>query len=90
MKHFIKSTFGKDLPAELMTRRDKMGFPVPLQEWFSGGLRDMVGDIFTTQRDRNREFFNSKAILANFDKAERFSRKVWGLHESGNMASALS
>jgi asparagine synthase (glutamine-hydrolysing) len=79
LKHFIKSTYGKDLPAELVTRRDKMGFPVPLQEWLSGELRDMVGDIFTTQRDRNREFFNSKAILANFDKAERFSRKVWGL-----------
>src|SRR6185312_297129 len=33
MKHFIKSTYAADLPEELMTRRDKMGFPVPLQEW---------------------------------------------------------
>jgi len=89
MKHFIKSTYGKDLPAELMTRRDKMGFPVPLQEWLSGELRDMVGDIFTTQRDRNREFFNSKAILANFDKASGSPERS-GPHESGNMAYAVS
>jgi asparagine synthase (glutamine-hydrolysing) len=56
-----------------------MGFPVPLKEWFAGDLRDMVGDIFATQKSRHRPFFNSDAILANFDKAERFSRKGWGL-----------
>ncbi|MBN8942083.1 MAG: asparagine synthase (glutamine-hydrolyzing) [Rhizobiales bacterium] len=79
MKHFIKSTFDGDLPVELMQRRDKMGFPVPLKEWFAGELHDMVTDIFLTQKNRHREFFNSEAILANFDKAERFSRKAWGL-----------
>lgn len=79
MKHFIKSTFSGDLPQELAQRRDKMGFPVPLKEWFSGELKDMVADIFATQKNRHREFFNSDAILANFDKAERFSRKTWGL-----------
>jgi asparagine synthase (glutamine-hydrolysing) len=79
MKHFIKSTFNTDLPQELMQRRDKMGFPVPLKEWFSGELNDMVADIFFTQKNQHREFFNSDAILANFDKSERFSRKTWGL-----------
>jgi asparagine synthase (glutamine-hydrolysing) len=79
MKHFIKSTFSGDLPQELVQRRDKMGFPVPLKEWFSGELKDMVADVFATQKTRHREFFNTDAILANFDKAERFSRKTWGL-----------
>lgn len=79
MKHFIKTTFGADLPKELLQRRDKMGFPVPLKEWFEGELHDLVGDVFVTQKSRKREFFNSEAILANFDKGERFSRKTWGL-----------
>jgi asparagine synthase (glutamine-hydrolysing) len=79
LKHFIKSNFGDDLPPVLMARRDKMGFPVPLKEWFAGELRDMIGDVFAAQRGRHREYFNSDAILANFDKVERFSRKVWGL-----------
>lgn len=79
MKHFIKSTFAADLPQELAQRRDKMGFPVPLKEWFSGELKGMVSDIFATQKTRHREFFNSDAILANLDKGERFSRKTWGL-----------
>lgn len=79
MKHFIKSTFDNDLPQELMQRRDKMGFPVPLKEWFAGELHDMVADIFVTQKNQHREFFNSQAILASFDKGDRFSRKTWGL-----------
>ncbi len=79
MKHFIKSTFEADLPTSLMQRRDKMGFPVPLKEWFSGELHGMVEDIFQTQKSRHREYFNSAAILASFDKGDRFSRKTWGL-----------
>jgi asparagine synthase (glutamine-hydrolysing) len=79
MKRFLKTTFDNDLPAELSQRRDKMGFPVPLKEWFGGELRDFVQDIFATQKTRARPYFDSKAILANFDKAERFSRKTWGL-----------
>jgi asparagine synthase (glutamine-hydrolysing) len=79
MKHFLKITFNKDLPLEIATRRDKMGFPVPLKEWFSNDLRDFIFDVFQTQKSRSRRYFNSDAILANFDKSERFSRKVWGL-----------
>jgi asparagine synthase (glutamine-hydrolysing) len=79
MKHFIKSTFEADLPQKLLQRRDKMGFPVPLNEWFSGELRDFVLDIFHAQKTRTRPYFNTDAILANFDKTDRFSRKVWGL-----------
>jgi asparagine synthase (glutamine-hydrolysing) len=79
LKHFIKSTFGADLPMALMERRDKMGFPVPLNEWFSGELKDMVFDVFQTQKHKHRTYFNCDAILANFEHVDRFSRKVWGL-----------
>jgi asparagine synthase (glutamine-hydrolysing) len=78
MKHFLKSTFADDLPGELYNRRDKMGFPVPLKEWFGGELSDFVRDIFGAQKARSRPYFNSEAILRNLDKAEQFSRKVWG------------
>jgi asparagine synthase (glutamine-hydrolysing) len=79
MKHFIKSAFASDLPQELMQRRDKMGFPVPLKEWFGGELRGMMKDIFSVQKRRKREFFDTDAIVAGLDKGGRFSRKTWGL-----------
>lgn len=79
LKRFLKEVFSTDLPPSIVSRRDKMGFPVPLNEWLSGPLKGFVGDIFDQQRSRQRDLFNSEAILANFDKAQPFSRKTWGL-----------
>jgi asparagine synthase (glutamine-hydrolysing) len=79
MKHLLKTSFRQVLPDALLQRRDKMGFPVPLREWFSGELRTMVEDIFRSQSARSRPFINSDAVLANFAHAGRFSRKLWGL-----------
>ena len=79
MKHLIKQTYKNVLPPSLLDRRDKMGFPVPLREWFSGELNDMVQDIFHGSKTRTRDFINHDAVLKNFDQAGRFSRKTWGL-----------
>jgi len=79
MKHLIKTVFGADLPADIVNRRDKMGFPVPLKEWFGNELREFVTDIFTGMAANPRPYLNARAMLANFGKEARFSRKVWGL-----------
>ena len=79
MKHLLKLAYAKRLPEEIVNRRDKMGFPVPLKEWFSGELRDLVEDTFRSRNARHRPFLNAEAVLANFASAARFSRKVWGL-----------
>jgi asparagine synthase (glutamine-hydrolysing) len=67
------------LPDEILNRRDKMGFPVPLKEWFAGELRDLAQDTFRAIKTRHRPYINADAVLANFDAAGRFSRKTWGL-----------
>jgi asparagine synthase (glutamine-hydrolysing) len=79
LKHFMRTAFGSMLPKPLVQRRDKMGFPVPLQEWLSGDLSDMVHDIFGATAARGRSYVNADAILANFQSSGRFSRKLWGL-----------
>jgi asparagine synthase (glutamine-hydrolysing) len=79
MKHLLKLAYGHELPSQIVDRRDKMGFPVPLKEWFSGELQDLVQDTFRSRNARQRPFLNAEAVLANFDTAGRFSRKVWGL-----------
>jgi len=56
-----------------------MGFPVPLKEWFQGDLRDFANDVFLNSKDRHRPYINADAVLRNFEKAGRFSRKAWGL-----------
>ena len=79
MKHLLKTSYADVLPESLRNRRDKMGFPVPLKEWFQGDLRDMILDIFRSTRAGTRPFVNSSAVLKNFDKASQFSRKTWGM-----------
>lgn len=78
MKHLIKETFKELIPDEIASRRDKMGFPVPLKEWFSGELHEFVADLFHSQAAQARPFINSQAIIANLDHMGRFSRKIWG------------
>jgi asparagine synthase (glutamine-hydrolysing) len=79
MKHLLKLAYDQHLPQEISGRRDKMGFPVPLKEWFSGELRDLIQDTFRSRNARERPFMNAEAVLANFESAGRFSRKTWGL-----------
>ena len=63
----------------ILNRRDKMGFPVPLKEWFSGELRDFVLDTFSSASAKDRSFMNTEAVIKNFDNEAQFSRKAWGL-----------
>ena len=60
----------------IVDRRDKMGFPVPMKEWFGGGTAGIRAGSVSLASRPNRAFFNSKAVLANFDKAGPFSRKT--------------
>ena len=99
-KHFLKRALGHHLPPEILNRRDKMGFPVPLKEWFQNELREFVGDLLGSSAARNRPFMNADAVLANFEKAGQFSRKTWGLlsleiwhqtfHDKGSEIRAIS
>jgi asparagine synthase (glutamine-hydrolysing) len=79
MKQLMKTVYGDTLPKDVLERRDKMGFPVPLKEWFAEPLEGLVDEIFDQQRSRKRTFFNTDVVLANFRGASRFSRKTWGL-----------
>ena len=62
MKHLIRLAFEDVLPEQLMQRRDKMGFPVPLKEWFSGELSGFAPGCLPQRRGPHatvREFGQS-------------------------------
>jgi asparagine synthase (glutamine-hydrolysing) len=79
LKHFLTTACGFRLPPRITERRDKMGFPVPVNEWLSGPLQTFFRDTFASQRARRRPFFNSDAIMAHLKTTGRYSRKTWGL-----------
>lgn len=79
LKELLRTTYKDRLPSSLFERRDKMGFPVPLKEWYADELGDFVRDIFTSEAARSRPFMNSEKVLENFRGDSKFSRKTWGL-----------
>lgn len=79
MKHLLKTAYKDMLPDRILKRRDKMGFPVPLKEWFSGEVGDFVKDIFNSTKTKQREYFNAEVICEEINKSDKFSRKIWGL-----------
>jgi len=52
-KHIFLQAIGDRLPAPLLTR-PKMGFGVPLADWFRTSLREMLWDHLTASRFLNR------------------------------------
>ncbi|MGH9817256.1 MAG: asparagine synthase-related protein, partial [Candidatus Acidiferrales bacterium] len=58
---------------------DKMGFPVPLAEWFAGPLRDFLHDVLLSARARQRGVYRMEGVEALLAGERKFGRQLWGL-----------
>jgi asparagine synthase (glutamine-hydrolysing) len=78
----LKSLFRRAVkhlvPTEILDRKDKMGFPVPLNQWFKHELRAFVMDTLLATSCRERGIFNTRAIEKAIAVEQPFSRDVWG------------
>lgn len=80
MKHLLKTTFASSIPSSIRNRRDKMGFPVPLKEWFGGSLKEFAFDILGNSKARSRPFLNAESdFYKKLETNGQFSRKLWAL-----------
>lgn len=78
-KFLLREAIADYVPAPVMQRSDKMGFPVPIFEWFQGALRPYVEDILLGERTRQRGVFNMGAVERSLRAEKPFGRTVWGL-----------
>ncbi|UVT16842.1 MAG: asparagine synthase (glutamine-hydrolyzing) [Nitrospira sp.] len=80
MKHVLRSALGSVLPESIVRRTDKMGFPVPLQEWVGGKgkVRDYVTDVLSSQKALERPLISNRTVLAGLGRELQFGRKLWG------------
>lgn len=79
LKHIFKKVVKPYLPKEVYYRKDKMGFPTPINSWFKNELNDWICDIFNSQKAQKREFVNSKILLKKIRKESSFGRNIWGM-----------
>jgi len=77
-KYLFRKAVKNLVPGEILRRKDKMGFPVPLHIWFKGPLRDFVRDLLLSSRARQRGIFNPEALEAAADNEKDFGRVIWG------------
>jgi asparagine synthase (glutamine-hydrolysing) len=80
LKMILLNTMKDYLPIEIVERKNKMGFPVPLNDWIGKELKDFIGDIFNSSAAKTRPYFNHSEIVKGLNSSEnKFGRKVWGL-----------
>ncbi len=79
LKHLLKRAAGDVIPARVLARKDKMGFPVPLHRWVRGTSRDFLHDLLLSSRSRQRGIFDPGQVEATLASEPPFSRRIWGL-----------
>ncbi len=68
------------VPQSILDRRDKMGFPVPFDEWFAKEpVRSFVRDALLGSTARQRGLWDVSKLEREMGNTGRFNRKLWGL-----------
>jgi asparagine synthase (glutamine-hydrolysing) len=82
LKRLLKAVFSDRLPVAIRERKDKMGFPVPLNLWLKKGgrARDLIGDILGSERARSRSYLSAgMSIDRVLDSQSVYGRNLWAL-----------
>ncbi len=81
-KYILKEAFKAFLP-EIIFKRRKMGFGVPVSRWFRNELKDYVHEILLSRKTLSRGYFKRESIerLLNDHITFRYdhSAKIWAL-----------
>ncbi|MBI5837832.1 MAG: asparagine synthase (glutamine-hydrolyzing) [Candidatus Eisenbacteria bacterium] len=81
-KRMLKQWAREMLPREVVERR-KVGFTVPVGEWFRGGLREPLRDALLSPRARARGYFNTARVeilvQEHLSGARDHARALWTL-----------
>ncbi|MDX2031130.1 MAG: asparagine synthase (glutamine-hydrolyzing) [Blastocatellia bacterium] len=82
LKHLLKRAFPDLLPPENVNRR-KMGFGVPVGQWFRGPLRELLRDALLSEATARRGYFQAREVarLVNEHLESRadHSFQLWNL-----------
>ena len=82
LKRLLRVAFSAHLPAAIRERKDKMGFPVPLNLWLQRGgpARDYIGDLLGTHRAKSRPYLKPGfSVDKALDGQSAYGRNLWAL-----------
>jgi asparagine synthase (glutamine-hydrolysing) len=79
LKYLMKRAIKHTIPDEILNRKDKMGFPVPLHLWSKNHARDFIMDTLLSKNSKERNILNTRYIEKMINSEQPFSRGLWGL-----------
>jgi asparagine synthase (glutamine-hydrolysing) len=82
LKRLLRVAFADSLPRMIRERKDKMGFPVPLQLWLKrpGVVREFVLDTFRSTKAQARPYLRKGIDIERMVETEGlFGRNLWAL-----------
>lgn len=81
-KFVLRSAFGDLLPQENVARR-KMGFGVPVGDWFRGELKELLKDALLSKQGVSRGYFDSNTVASMVNEhlagGVDHSARLWNL-----------
>lgn len=82
-KYILKKSYEDLIPEEVLYRK-KVGFPVPLNNWFGGGFNEYAKDLLLGDETKERNIYNTHNVkqLLNSDRLKNdhgLAMKVWML-----------
>lgn len=63
-KQMLRASARRWLPPEILERKDKSGFPIPVEHWFTHELARPAERVFTSAPMRERTIFDASALNA--------------------------
>jgi len=78
-KYLFREAIKNTIPPAIFNRQDKIGFPVPINEWMQGKDKAFVFDTLLSQKARERGIYDIATIEKRLSEPSQFSRVVWGL-----------
>lgn len=77
-KHLFRKAIQNIIPEPVLNREDKMGFPVPLHQWYKKDLKDFVKDVLLDKKAKERGLFDPKKLEEAIGQEQTFGRSIWG------------
>ncbi|MBI5952683.1 MAG: asparagine synthase (glutamine-hydrolyzing) [Chloroflexi bacterium] len=79
-KHIFRKIVQNIVPTQIYDRKDKMGFPVPLNEWYQKEpVRGFVMDTISSLKARRNGFLQDVSVDNLVTSERAFGRNIWGL-----------
>ena len=79
MKHILKRSMQGIVPEKILTRPDKLGFPVPLKSWSENELSGFIHELLDQGELVQRGLLEPRAIKKYLLGKQPFNRVLWGL-----------